>query len=105
MRINALAESWPEVCAAGRDRLGSAADLQHSWRPWVDRYEIVDDDRRPAARLYIPVLLGRRDVVTAEVDRTERGVVAKRRRHNMRLVVGPGRSEPRQPLASEVLDM
>src|ERR1700742_4381240 len=73
LRVDAdkrLAEPWPEVCTAGRDCLGSAADLEHSWRPRVNRHEIVDDDRRPAVGLYIPVLLGGCDVVTADVDRT-----------------------------------
>ena len=39
LRVDAdkgLAESSPEMCAAGRDRLGSAADLEHAWRPWVN---------------------------------------------------------------------
>jgi hypothetical protein len=38
------------VCAACRDRLGSAADLEPARRPWINGHEIVDDDRSPVVR-------------------------------------------------------
>jgi hypothetical protein len=62
----------------------------------IYRHEIVDDDRRPAGGLYVPVLLGVRHAVAAEVDRAELGVVAERRRHDVRPVVGSGGGEPAQ---------
>src|SRR5262249_35030869 len=100
-----VAEPGSEIGAAGRNRLGASADLEHAWCPGIDRYEVVDQDRRRGVRLDVAVFLRRRDVMAADVERAEIGVVVERRRHDVRLAVGSGGCDPAETLACEVVDL
>jgi hypothetical protein len=71
----------------------------------TDRHEIIDNDRGCGIRVDVSVLLRRRDVMTADVDRAEIGVVVKRRRHDVRLAVGAARCDSAEALAREIFDL
>src|SRR5262245_11645164 len=94
-----VTKSGPEIGTAGRDCFGAPADLKHARRPGIGRHEVVDDDRSPGVGLDVAVFLCRGDVVPADVDGAEIGVVAKRRWYDVGLAVGSGGCDPSEPLA------
>src|SRR2546423_6408959 len=57
-----------------RQCLGPTADLDAAHPPWADRNEVVDDERRPAGRLYVAGLPGRTHSEPTDVERFERVV-------------------------------
>ena len=59
------AEARPQVFAAARNGVGAAADLEHPRLPRIDRFQVIDDDRRPWVRLHVAELLGGGDVEAA----------------------------------------
>src|SRR6266516_2457958 len=95
-------EPLPELLASGGDHGRGPAHLDHARLPW--RQHVVDLAARPPGALHIAEFLVLAHPHAAHVDRIVLGVVAKRRRHHVRLPVRADSGDPAQSLLCEVLE-
>src|SRR5215469_11515368 len=102
MRTMASSNRSPNALPPRWDHRRRSAESDHAWLPW--REHVVDHYGRPAGALHVPELLGLAHPQATHLDRIVVGVVAKRRRHHVRLPVRPDRGYPAQALPSEIFE-